>query len=295
VYVRRGSWADNTPEGAAHQGQPWAHRNRMVRRAGSAARVTGPGTPDRRRVDDLNHLPAAIAATIVIVVDPTVSLDATLAIETENAVRLVGYALNMLNNSLSGPVDADPFFACLSLGMEKTLKLSIGLDGVARHGGWPSKKIMQNEYSHRIDKMDSYARQVIRDHLDEAAAPPYVREALDECGSDPLVDKIIDAMSRYAMDGRFHNLDHLATRVPGESTPLSLWLEIQRVVMSSSAAMAEIQAEIDGPFRWPRTVINAVDKSVRAWVEMYRRAWVHGLFGPDGRQVSGGFRLLARP
>ena len=43
------------------------------------------------------------------------------------------------------------------------------------------------------------------------------------------------------------------------------------------------------------TVINAVDGSVRGWMEMYRRAWVHGLFGPNGRQVSSEFRLLERP
>ena len=59
--------------------------------------------------------------------------------------------------------------------------------------------------------------------------------------------------------------------------------------------MDEIYAELNQPFRWPRTVINAVDGSVRGWMDMYRRAWGHGLFGLNGRQVSSEFRLLERP
>lgn len=224
--------------------------------------------------------------------DPTTSLGVTLAVETENAVRLIAYSLNILKNPLSGPVDADPVFACLSLGMEKVLKLSVGLDAVHRSGDWPSKQVMRETYGHRIGKLDHVARSVIRDHLPEAAAPPYVQEALDACDADQLASKLVEAMARYAIDGRFHNLDHLAGESPGASTPLNLWMEIQRVVLSAPAAMAELTAEVEGPFRWPRTVVDAVDRSVQGWLEMYRRAWVHGLFGPAGRQVSGGFSML---
>lgn len=201
----------------------------------------------------------------------------------------------MLNNSLSGPVDADPVFACLSLGMEKVLKLSVGLDAVHRSGAWPPRQTMRETYGHRIGKLDQVARKVIRDHLHEAAAPPYVQEALDACDSDQLASKLVEAMARYATDGRFHNLDHLAGGSPGEGTPLNLWMEIQHVVLSSPAAMAELTAELEGPFRWPRTVVNAVDRSVRGWLEMYRRAWVHGLFGQAGREVSVQFNVLGRP
>ncbi|WP_191993661.1 hypothetical protein, partial [Lacticaseibacillus paracasei] len=220
------------------------------------------------------------------VINPRLSRGVTLAVETENAAKLINTAIGLLSAPPSGPVDADPVFACLSLGMEKILKLSIGLDGLARTGRWPSKHTMRATYGHQIEKLDGTARQAIRDHAEDASAKSYVLAALAECDADPVITSILSAMQRYAVDGRFHNLDHLATDQPGESTPLQLWMEIQHAVLSNPAAMHQLHEEADGPFRWPRTVTTAVECSIRGWVEMYARAWRQGVFGPDARQVA---------
>lgn len=91
-----------------------------------------------------------------------------------------------------GPNDADAFFACLALSMEKLTKLTLGLDGVVRVGGWPSlETMMDRKHRHSIDRMDEEIRGVITANAETATHPQYVVSTLAELSQDPWIDRAI--------------------------------------------------------------------------------------------------------
>jgi hypothetical protein len=88
--------------------------------------------------------------------DPTISLGVTLAVETENAVRLVGYSLNMLNNSISGPVEGSrPVRSERSAGVERVQAAGAPV-GRTASGSVPGVRITMTDGSKlRADQMSA--------------------------------------------------------------------------------------------------------------------------------------------
>ena len=188
-----------------------------------------------------------------------------------------------------GPGNAEAFFACLAIGMQKLLKLSLGLDGVQRHGGWPSRAMMRDRYGHDIQAMDTEVRQIIRDHADRNQG--HVPSILDGLDSDPLIGQLIEAVTQYATHDPLHDLDHLAEDPPTAVSPRHLWSDLGAHV-STHELIAETLSTLDNPSAWPKAVVAGVDRSIRAWVDCYRLAWEHGVFGPLGVQMSTALRVV---
>jgi hypothetical protein len=66
------------------------------------------------------------------------------------------------------------------------------------------------------------------DRIDLAVAPGYIRTLLDRSASDQFLQPTLDALTRYATQGRFHNLDVLADSPPSAASPQQLWEDMER-------------------------------------------------------------------
>lgn len=137
---------------------------------------------------------------------------------------------------------------CLASGAEKLLKLTYGLTIADDMGSWPSQTVMQNLYRHQISALDRECRARIADRIALAAAPDYIRTLLDRSASDPLLQPTLDALTRYAAQGRFHNLDVLADSPPSAASPQQLWEDMERQieVEASDGSFLGVEVMADG-------------------------------------------------
>lgn len=130
--------------------------------------------------------------------------------ELDSTMGLLTTGLRLLDQVRFLEGDLEPAMVCLASGAEKLLKLTYGLAVTDATGSWPSKAVMQNKYRHQISALDQECRAFIADRIDLAAAPGYIRTLLDRSASDPFLQPTLDALTTYAAQGRFHNLDVLA-------------------------------------------------------------------------------------
>ena len=209
--------------------------------------------------------------------NPQLQYDVILTVEVGSAARLLIESLAILEERQPGADGADALFATLAMGMEKLTKLTLGLNGLFRGGGWPAVSTMKG-YRHNIEKLDTEARTLIATHVNDAVHPGYMREALDAVSGDSNIGEIIRTMSVYADDGRFHNLDYLSDRSVKDDSPSQLWSDLEGGIVAPRLRSGMPPDEAAPLFN------ETVARSLRTWISCYRRAWQHGVLGPEGRQ-----------
>ncbi|MFE9751643.1 hypothetical protein ACFYOT_42645 [Saccharothrix saharensis] len=205
--------------------------------------------------------------------------------ELDAAASLVKRAVELLGRYRSAAHDADPLPACLSIGVEKTTKLTLGMASIKDTGRWPDKATMKDSCGHRVVLLDSKCREHIASHADQSSVAPLIRRLLDEVAQDRVMPAVLETLDRYGTQGRFHNLDALAESPQLTPSPRELWDATDNLVWNSDPALV---ATVAGPdFAQSRKRVNAIIiASIQRWRELYFRAWITGVLGSDARQWS---------
>ncbi|MDP3208126.1 MAG: hypothetical protein Q8M65_03165, partial [Rhodoglobus sp.] len=120
----------------------------------------------------------------------------------------------------------------LSIGVEKLLKMSLGLAHVAVNGEWPPVAYFQYTLRHNIEKMHEALFAGIRGRLGEATHVAYVEAQLIEVEEDPVLPLLMAALSRYGQSGRFYYLDELALSPQTGQDPSEMWSEAENAALS---------------------------------------------------------------
>jgi hypothetical protein len=207
--------------------------------------------------------------------------------EVDAAAALLNHGFRILTGYRFAVHDADPLFVCLAGGVEKLLKLTLGLHGLEINNRWPSAREMQ-AVGHAITELEERVRLVIRDRISLSTAPGYIRMLLDDVTADRYIDFALKTLERYAVRGRFYNLDYLGDRPQPEASPRELWEELHQELL---AARPELLAKIASPTEWEegRREINAlIGDSMRLWCELIARSWMTGVVGQQAKICAPG-------
>ena len=160
----------------------------------------------------------------------------------------------------------------LCIGVEKLMKITLGLLHVAETGAWPTVQKMKVDYRHDIVKMDSLLRDAIRANLDRATHPVVVLDALEELENDPIWPGLVAALNRYGESGRFFYLDALAESPQKGDSPSQLWDAIERTAVDAIPEVHEAYVRYtdhpDGYNAFNLLVNGAIARSL----ERFRRA-----------------------
>jgi hypothetical protein len=205
--------------------------------------------------------------------------------ELDAAASLLNSAVELLGHYRSAAHDADPLLACLSIGVEKTTKLTLGMAGIQNTGRWPDKATMKDSWGHRVVLLDRKCREHIASHADQSSVAPLIRGLLDDVAQDRVLAAVLKTLDRYGTQGRFHNLDALAESPQAKPSPRELWNTTDNLVWQNDPALL---ATVGGPsFEQSRTRVNEIiSASITRWRDLYFRAWITGVLGPDARQWS---------
>lgn len=108
--------------------------------------------------------------------------------ESDSAKHLLAYGTRALRTAAFIYTTRDPIMTMLSIGVEKLLKLGLGLLHVEDNRVWLPARVLKNDYRHDLIRMESLLREAIRKKLDRATCRYVVDQklaAVDGGISDP--------------------------------------------------------------------------------------------------------------
>jgi hypothetical protein len=215
--------------------------------------------------------------------------EVALSQEIDAASSLFRHGFAILADYRFASRDAVPVFACLAGGAEKLLKLTFGLVTVDAGGGWPSKATMQNA-GHKIVDLNTTVRELLVARQDRSTAPGLVAELLEATGRHSGAVQVLATLERYAVDGRFYNLDMLGGRAQGKQSPHEQWEELQMTILEANPEMLEQLAGSERE-RARQDMNDVIAWSLGLWCELLVRSWMTGVCGDVAQRWSAQLEL----
>lgn len=131
---------------------------------------------------------------------------------------------------------------------------------------------------HKITALDNTVRQLIEKRITHSTAPGYIRQLLHQVAADPYIAQILKTLERYAVRGRFYNLDYLGDQPQPEASPAQMWEDLHQVLLH---LRPDLLAKPPTP-EWDegrREINQVIETSVRLWCELIARSWRTRIFG----------------
>lgn len=218
--------------------------------------------------------------------------------ESDSAKHLLAYGVRTLRTAAFIETTRDPIMTMLSIGVEKILKLSLGLLYVEYNRQWLPLEVLKKEYRHDLIKMEHLLREAIRERADRAAHRCYVDQALTEVENDPVWPPLIAALNRYGKEGRFYYLDALAENPQREESPQSYWDEAERATLQAEPELNSLFSRMKSDFSLSDEFyqrLNArVADSLEKWWNLVALAAVQGVLGERGKTWGHGIKAVGR-
>lgn len=152
--------------------------------------------------------------------------------EMTSTRNLLGYGVKVLRASRFMETTRDPIMTLLSIGVEKLLKLTVGVVSLDETSSWPSKSTMM-AFGHGIDDLFDHAMAQIRSRT--ATSSDYVQDLVATVENDTVLRPLLAALDRYGKSGRFYNLDMLADSPQTDTDPAHMWDEAERAALGDPA------------------------------------------------------------
>lgn len=225
--------------------------------------------------------------------------------EIDSAKHLLAYGERAVRGAAFVDTMRDPIMTMLSIGVEKLLKVAVGLVALDEHGAWPTKTVMKREFGHGTANLDRMLRGKLQAGIVGKSYEDYIQGLFNAVEADPVWPVLLDALDAYGRSGRFYNLDLLADEPQSWDSPSEKWTLVENCAIDASP---ELQALRDAGFagdntafdQLTRDINNAIADSLHRWWEAIAVLGRHGVLGdhnkafgfevhPDavGRQIIG--------
>lgn len=218
--------------------------------------------------------------------------------ESDSAKHLLAYGVRTLRTAAFIETTRDPIMTMLSIGVEKLLKLSLGLLHVEDNRQWLPLEVLKNEYRHDLIKMERLLREAIQEQSDRATHRYYVDQALTAVENDAVWSPLIAALNRYGKEGRFYYLDALAENPQSEESPQSYWDAAERAALQAEPDLNNLFNRMISDFSLSDEFyqrLNArVADSLEKWWNLVAMAAVQGVLGERGKAWGHGIKAIGR-
>jgi hypothetical protein len=213
--------------------------------------------------------------------------------EIDAASSLFRHGFVILADYCFASRDAEPVFACLSGGAEKLLKLSFGLMTIDDGRAWPSKATMKDA-GHKIVDLNATVRSLLVTRQGRSTAPGLVAHLLEATDRHSGVVQVLAVLERYAVDGRFYNLDRLGGRAQGKQSPQELWEELRMTILEANPEMLDQLAGSEHD-RARQDMNDIIAWGLGMWCELLVRSWMTGVCGEIAQRWSAQLELGHTP
>lgn len=153
-----------------------------------------------------------------------------------NATRnTLAYALRILATDALTENTRDPVMVLSASGIERLLKLTLGVIDVDQHQQWRDSK----SHGHHVERMHHRVLDAIEQR---AAAAPYVGQLLAVVRGDAVLPPLIACADSFAREGRYAYFTTLADKQPHVDSPDQAWRAVEDAA-AQHPELAELQAQ----------------------------------------------------
>jgi hypothetical protein len=218
--------------------------------------------------------------------------------ESDSAKHLLAYGVRAVRTAAFIETTRDPIMTMLSIGVEKLLKLALGLLHVEARGVWLPATVLKNEYRHDLVKMDTLLRRAIDANIDRATHRSFVDNALSAVDADPVWPSLVAALDRYGREGRFYYLDALADNPQREESPQVFWEATERAALDTEPELRDLFTRMLSDFslsdEFYCRLNERVADSLQRWWDLVAMAGVQGVIGARGKAWGHEIRSVGR-
>ena len=210
-----------------------------------------------------------------------------LLFEAHAARQLLGTGCHLLiaDHGIDGKFDA--LATVWSIGVEKLLKVALGLAALSAGEAWPDGK----SFGHNIVHMDGQLRAHLSDWEARSPQSTWLTGLLRAVHSDPVWPAVLTVLDAYARSGRFAYLDRLAQVTEPPQPPRPLWDKVEAAVLSTRPDLhATVYATPPVPvpqFNAALVEVNTtIAQSLARWWLTVTRVGTFGAYGAQGRRFA---------
>ncbi len=218
--------------------------------------------------------------------------------ETDSAKHLIAYGIRSLRTAAFIETTRDPIMTMLSIGIEKALKLALGLLHIEENRTWLAARVLKIEYRHDLVKMEALLREAIRTNTARATHPYWVDQALTAIDTDPVWPALVAALNRYGQEGRFYYLDALAENPQREESPQVFWDAAESVALKSDPTLKDLFDRMMHVYSLSDEFYQKLNErmadSLQRFYDLISMAAVQGVLGERGKAWGHDFKNVGR-
>lgn len=212
-----------------------------------------------------------------------------LQLEAETAIKLVEAGLHEVAKLDSATDHVHLHMLLLASGFERLLKLTVALHQYASVGQLPTSAEMKNRFSHNVRKLTDEVVQLASAD-DRLMARPACMDDLDFLRSNPDVTSLVDALTVFAREGRYHDLElFLDGQQRDHADPKRAWDAIETSILDRYPKWKRRlgHADFSGFYKVvARELTYVTDRYVQAVV----RIWTLGSLGRPAQMMLGAIK-----
>jgi len=194
---------------------------------------------------------------------------------------VLGTGIRLLRESDSFARDKDAVFATLAIGVEKVVKLALGIMAIDQGRPWPSKAI----WGHDSARMDLQLRDALRERIASGEFSPFVAALLCTVDNDPIWAAVVNALEIYATEGRFYNLDVIGGRTQKRGNPDEAWNAAEQAALAADPSLRQMMTALDDGFE--QALSKAIADSIHRWLAMITLLGMNGVLGDEWGKMFG--------
>jgi len=218
--------------------------------------------------------------------------------ESDSAKHILAYGIHALRTAAFIETTRDPIMTMLSIGLEKMLKLTLGLLHVEDEGTWLPVRVLKNDYRHDLIKMERLLRGALRERKARATHVAFVDQALSAIDADAVWPLLVSALNRYGQEGRFYYLDALADNPQREESPRTFWDAAEQAALENDVALTELFHRMLNDFtlsdEFARSLNGRMADSLQRFWDLITLSAVQGVFGERGKGWGHDFHHVGR-
>lgn len=218
----------------------------------------------------------------------TTAQKSALLFEAHAARQLLGHGCHLLTGSHGIDGKFDALATSWSIGVEKTLKVTLGLAALSRGEKWPNGQTFGHNLVHMNGRLLEHLNQWQRD----ASQSQWLTGLLAGVRDDPIWPPLLVVLDTYARSGRFVYLDRLAEVIEPPDEPRPLWHDVEMAALTVRPDLKQLLYGSD-PLA-PVAEFNAgllemnctITRSLTSWWFTITRVGLFNAYGPQSRQFT---------
>lgn len=202
--------------------------------------------------------------------------------EAQSVANLLRDGILAIRRLREPTVHQDAVFSLTSIGVERLLKIAVGIHFLDKEGRWPSVDEMK-KFGHNLGDLQTKVLEIIDIGGEHNQ---YVRERVEFLKSSPTLTALLNALSHYGQGGRFFNLNVLGDAKRSEKyiSPSEHWELIELTVL---AEYPELQTVIDEDFEGGlASIAEQIAALLDKWWFSLHRVMLNAALGPYGKQLG---------